>query len=164
VIEIETRSLKRIQMDEREAFEEYLARRNLRVTGERMIVLREIMKAPGHVDIEYLVERLRKQKKPVSRATIYRTLTHLVDSGLVQKILTGEGQARYEKMFGRPHHDHMICLGCGEIIEFTNDEIERLQDWVCRRRNFRIVSHTLQIKGFCSKCAVRAHPQGTKAR
>ena len=136
----------------REEFSAWLASKRLRVTGERMAVLEEVMRAPGHIDIDYLQERFRRLKRPVSRATIYRTLSHLVESGLVQRITTGEGQARYEPMLGRAHHDHMICLGCGEIIEFTNGEIERLQDWVCRKKKFSIVSHTLQIRGFCERC------------
>ncbi len=139
----------------KQEFAEWLASRKLRVTGERMAVLDEVMRANGHIDIDYVQEQFRKQKRPVSRATIYRTLSHLVQSGLVQKVLTGEGQARYEKMYGRQHHDHMICLGCGEIIEFTNDEIERLQDWVCHKKRFTIVTHTLQIKGFCEKCSAQ---------
>src|SRR5262245_45487470 len=130
-----------------EAFASWLASRKLRVTGERMAVLEEVLRARGHVDIDDLLERFRRLGRPVSRATIYRTLSHLVASGLVQKVATGEGQARYEPMLGRAHHDHMICLGCGEIIEFTNGEIERLQDWVCRRKGFTIVTHTLQIRG-----------------
>jgi len=137
----------------REEFAGWLASRRLRVTGERMAVLEAVMRAPGHIDIDYLQDRFRRLKRPVSRATIYRTLTHLVESGLVQRITTGEGQGRYEPMLGREHHDHMVCVGCGEILEFTSGEIERLQDWVCRKKKFAIVSHTLQIRGFCERCA-----------
>jgi len=141
-------------MEAREQFRHFLGNRGLRVTTERLAIFDEVMASPGHFDVETLLARLRKGKRRVSRATLYRTLGHLVDSGLVQKIETGEGLSRYEKMYGREHHDHMICVGCGSSIEFECEEIERLQDWVCRRNRFTLLGHTLQIKGLCRKCAV----------
>ena len=89
----------------------------------------------------------------MSRATLYRTLPHLVDAGLVHKIEMAEGQARYEPMFGRHHHDHLVCLECGRIIEFENRDIERLQEEICRRKKFIMTGHTHQIRGTCEICS-----------
>ena len=86
-------------------------------------------------------------------ATLYRTLARLVEAGLVHRIDMAKGQARYEPMVGRHHHDHMICLRCGSIFEFENRAIERIQAAVCRRRKFRLLEHTHQLRGLCSLCS-----------
>ena len=103
----------------------------------------------------------------VSRATLYRTLPRLVEAGLVHKVEMAEGQARYEPMFGRHHHDHMVCLGCGTIVEFESRDIERLQDEVCRRKKFRMTGHTHQIRGYCARCdraGAASAPRGSGPR
>jgi Fur family ferric uptake transcriptional regulator len=84
---------------------------------------------------------------------LYRTLARLVEAGLVHRIDMAKGQARYEPMFGRHHHDHMICLRCGKIIEFENREIERIQAAVCRRKKFHLLEHTHQLRGHCAACS-----------
>ncbi len=145
----------RAPLEGRRAFEEYLRGRSLRVTTERLAIFEHVMKTDGHFDVDTMLAALQRQRARVSRATLYRTLSHLLESGLVQKVQTGEGQARYEKMYGRHHHDHLICIGCGAIIEFENAEIERLQDWVCKIKKFTIVSHVHQIRGFCEDCSAR---------
>ena len=91
----------------------------------------------------------------MSRATIYRTLDHLIGSGLVRKtsLDTGQKMSFYENTLDRGHHEHMICLRCHRVIEFTSEEIERLQDALCDRHRFRPVRHTHQIMGYCSRCA-----------
>ena len=75
------------------------------------------------------------------------------------------GQARYEIMLGRHHHDHMICLGCGTILEFESPEVERIQEEVCRRKKFTMTGHSHQIRGYCEACAGsvrRTAPAGKK--
>ena len=89
----------------------------------------------------------------VSKATVYNTLDLLKDCGLVSKYRFAENSSRYEKAFGRPHHHHLICLKCGDIIEFVNEKLERIQDEVCREKRFESHSSTLQIFGTCPKCA-----------
>jgi Fur family ferric uptake transcriptional regulator len=132
-------------------FREYLAANNLRLTPERRAVLEVILSREGHFDAEELMRFLRRRRR-VSRATLYRTLDHLREAGLVKVHRFGRGQALYERNYGRKHHDHMVCNACGEVIEFVNDEIERLQDEVCRRAGFRSTSHVMQIFGVCREC------------
>jgi Fur family transcriptional regulator, ferric uptake regulator len=143
-------------MDAATRFSEYLARNRLRLTQERRTILEEMLQIRGHFDADQLLIHFRRKGRTVSRATLYRTLTRLVEAGLVHKIEMAQGQARYEIMFGRHHHDHMICLACGRIIEFESREIERAQEEVCRKKGFRMTGHMHQIRGFCSQCSSRA--------
>jgi Fur family ferric uptake transcriptional regulator len=142
-------------MDATARFTEYLSRKRLRLTRERRTILDEMARIEGHFDADNLLAHFNRRGRRVSRATLYRTLARLVDAGLVHKIEMAEGQARYEMMVGRHHHDHMICLACGTILEFESREIERIQEAICRRRGFRMTGHMHQIRGVCAACAAR---------
>jgi Fur family ferric uptake transcriptional regulator len=134
-------------------FAQYLSRHKLKMTRERRVILDHVLSVRGHFDVDDLLARLRRAGHAVSRATLYRNLPRLVDSGLVHKVEMAHGQARYELMIGRHHHDHMICLGCGQILEFESADVERIQVEVCRRKRFHMTGHTHQIRGYCESCA-----------
>jgi Fur family ferric uptake transcriptional regulator len=123
-----------------------------RATPERFAVLDAVLASHGHFDAESLYYRMVSDGVKVSRATVYNTLDLLQECGLVSKYRFAENTSRYEKAFGRPHHHHMICLSCGEIIEFVSAKLERLQKDVCEANNFYDQSSSLQIFGTCSKC------------
>ncbi len=123
-----------------------------RATQERNAILDAVMATQGHFDAEGLFYRLISNGVKVSRATVYNTLDLLQDCGLVSKYRFTENSSRYERSFGRPHHHHMICLECGDIIEFVNDKLARLQDEVCSEKNFSPQSSTVQIFGLCTRC------------
>jgi Fur family ferric uptake transcriptional regulator len=139
-------------MDAAARFSRYLATNRLRLTRERRGILEELLQIKGHFDADALLVHFRRKGRPASRATIYRTLARLVDAGLVHKIEMERGQAQYEVMVGRHHHDHMICVRCGRIVEFESREIERLQTEICRRKGFAMTGHMHQIRGHCSGC------------
>jgi len=124
----------------------------LRSTPERFAVLDAVLQSQGHFDAESLYYRMVTKGIKVSKATVYNTLELLQECGLVSKYRFAENTSRYEKAFGRPHHHHMICLECGDIIEFVNERLERIQDEMCAEKNFVPQSSTLQIFGACSKC------------
>ena len=128
------------------------AKHRLKMTRERRRILEKVLSLHGHFDVDQLLSLLKESGVKVSRATLYRTLPRLEEAGLVHKVEMGQGHARYEPMFGRHHHDHLVCLGCGTIFEFESREIERLQDEVCRKKKFRMTEHTHQIRGYCAKC------------
>jgi len=154
-------------MDAAARFSEFLARNRLRLTQERRTILDEMLQIRGHFDADSLLVHFRRKERPVSRATLYRTLARLVEAGLVHKIEMAEGQAQYEVMVGRHHHDHMICLECGRIVEFESRDIERLQEEICRRKGFRMTGHMHQIRGQCAACssgASRRSPAPPKRR
>ncbi len=138
-------------------FEGFLRTRGLKVTRERQGILRAILARQDHVDADTLVEQLRGSG--VSRATIYRTLDLLVQCGLVRRHNLGSNHAVYEASYGQEHHDHLVCLDCGRVIEFHCPDLEALQDSVCERHRFRPHQHNLQIFGVCEACQPRFDPQ-----
>ncbi len=124
----------------------------LRVTPERHAILDAVLQTQGHFDAEGLYYRLISSGMKISKATVYNTLELLQNAGLVSKYRFAEQTSRYEKAFGRPQHHHLICLECGDIIEFVNDRLEAIQAEVCEAKRFRPQSYSLQIFGTCSKC------------
>jgi len=133
-------------------FKKYLKSRGLKFTPERRNVLEGVVSILGHFDADRLYEKLHRRYKALSLATIYRTLPHLIASGLIREVLRSGSRLQYEKSFGYPHHDHLLCIKCGKILEFEDDEIERLQNSVCRRHNFKSIEYRLGIRGYCKVC------------
>lgn len=126
-----------------------------RSTPERFAILDAVLETQGHFDAEGLYYRLMSQGTRVSKATVYNTLEILKGCGLVAKYRFAEQTARYEKSFGQPHHHHLICLDCGDIIEVVSERLERIQDDVCSEKDFTPQSSTFQIFGTCAKCRKR---------
>ena len=124
----------------------------LRATPERFAVLDAVLRSQGHFDAEGLYYRIVTSGVKISKATVYNTLDLLLSCGLVSKYRFADNISRYEKAFGRPQHHHLICLECGDIIEFVNERLERIQDEVCSEKTFLAQSSSLQIFGTCSKC------------
>jgi len=141
--------------EEGRKFREFLATRGLRMTREREVILDAVLDTHDHFDVERLYIELRRRERFVSRATVYRTLHLLVESGLVDRARFGTDAFSYEQMHGREHHDHMVCNRCGSVIEFVSSEIERLQDLACAAHDFLPQSHRLTIFGLCSGCVRR---------
>jgi Fur family ferric uptake transcriptional regulator len=137
--------------DPRARLSRFIAERGLKQSRQRDTVAEAFFAATGHVSAEELVERARAVDGRVSVATVYRTLKLLGESGLATARDFGEGQTRWEAALGR-HHDHLVCTRCGVIVEFANDEIERLQARVARQRGFEVESHRLELYGRCAEC------------
>ena len=134
-------------------FTELLKRNNLKYTKQREIILECLYNNNEHLTPE-LLHDLIQEKFPdikVGIATVYRTLSLLEDSKMVTSISFGAAGKKYE-LDNKRHHDHMICTHCGTIIEFVDDDIERLQEEVARKFNFKITTHTMQIYGTCQAC------------
>jgi len=123
----------------------YLKENQLRFTGERLIILEEIFAFPNHFDAEQLFIHIRKKHQQISRATVYRTLDLLHKIGIVKKENLGHGFASYELAMDRPHHDHIICVECGKVIEFVDEVIEKRQREICEKHNAEMLRHQLQI-------------------
>ncbi len=132
----------------------YLNENNLKLTTERQIVLNAVFSIHNHFDVEELYYHIKRknQKKHVSRATIFRTLPLLIKSGLIKDALRCQGRNYYEHTFGHNHHDHLLCVKCGKIIEFEDQKIEKLQEKVCKKYGFYPIEHRLGIKGYCINC------------
>ena len=144
-------------MDDRlKAIEAFIRSRGLKLTAPRRRVVLKLLEVKGHVAADELLELLRKGRTPVSKATVYRTLALVSQSGLIDGHDFDSGRRVYEPMVGRAHHDHMYCIHCGKVIEFQEEAIERLQDMVVARHRFTPVYHSHKIFGYCSGCRDKA--------
>ena len=134
------------------SYNDYLAKKGLKSTRQRDVIVREFFKKHQHLTVEELWARVRQEDPKIGYATVYRTLKLLTESGLAHKREFGGGQARFEHITDH-HHDHLICVGCGAIIEFEDDRIEEMQEKVCRKHKFKLLYHKLEMYGHCDKCA-----------
>jgi Fur family ferric uptake transcriptional regulator len=139
-----------------EALCAYIAQKGLKRSRQRDRVAQVFFATQGHVTVEELVARVRRDDPRVSVATVYRTMKLLSDCGLATGRQFGDGQTRYEPTSGREHHDHLICTGCGAIVEFANERIESLQALVARSHGFEVESHKLELYGRCARCRTPA--------
>lgn len=138
--------------DVEKVFRDYVQSKGLKFTPERQTILNHVFESHGHFEAEELLIDMRKDNKRVSKATIYRTLSLLVNSGLLREVIFGEKHAHYEHVYGHEHHEHLVCLGCGKIIEFTDERIEKFQEEICIENKFKAESHKFQIMGYCEDC------------
>ena len=133
-------------------FKEALKKEGLKYTPQRTAVLEEIIKDKGHRESEEIYLALNKRGQHVSRATVYRTMDILVNNGFARKMNLGDGRARYESKINSPHHDHLVCMDCGLVVEFMDQQIEDLQDKIAIQYNFQLKRHIHQLFGLCKKC------------
>lgn len=138
--------------DAEKRFVEFLKEKSLKYTSQRRAILLEAFRAPGHFTADELLEVAKGRDKTISKATLYRTLSLLTQSRLLEEQDFGSGKKSYERLLGHAHHDHLICVRCHKILEFENADIERLQDEEARRRGFKIVFHSHRLFGFCKEC------------
>ena len=117
----------------------------LRYTNQREAIWREINSSREHRNADEIYFSVLKKGTKVSRATVYRTIDVLVKHGLVKKIDGVENGSLYENKLDRKHHDHMICIETGKIIEFYNKELENLQDQIAKKKGYKIVRHVHQL-------------------
>jgi Fur family ferric uptake transcriptional regulator len=136
-------------------FKNFLKDRGLRFTAERKAILEAITLIDGHYDVESLFAWLKNKNKQISIATIYRAVPLFVESGIIKEAITKDDRSHYESLYGKEHHDHLICIKCGTIIEFKDESIERLQNLVCKQFNFKPLEHKLSIRGYCAKCQIK---------
>ena len=135
-----------------DSFRNILRKEGFNVTPQRIAVLEEIIKDKGHRESEEIYLALKKKGQHVSRATVYRTMDILVNNGFARKMNLGDGRARYESKVNSPHHDHLVCMDCGLIVEFMDQKIEDLQDEIAIQYEFQLKRHIHQLFGLCKEC------------
>jgi len=134
----------------KERWRSYIQDRRLNTTSQREAIVEQFLRTRDHISIDELLTKVRKRHPKVGYATVYRTLKLLVDSGLAVERQFGDGQARYEVV--GDHHDHLICVKCGLILEFEDDEIERLQDKIAQRLGgFTVIRHRHELYALCPR-------------
>ena len=117
----------------------------LRYTVQRQAIWDEIRKSNEHRDAEDIYLKLKSNGVRVSRATVYRTIDVLVKNRLVRKMDVGDGRSLFEPRLDDKHHDHMICLETGDIVEFFDEELENLQDRIAKKYGYKVVRHVHQL-------------------
>jgi len=128
----------------------------LKFTSQREAILQTLYNHPQHFTSEnlYLLVKKNYAKLNIGIATVYRTLSLLEENGLVSSISLGTQGKKFE-IANKPHHDHLICEGCGEIIEFENPKIEQLQEKVAKENGFLLTNHLMQLYGICKTCQTK---------
>lgn len=121
-----------------------------KITNQRKKIILEVLRKGGHLSADELYNLIRKKTKNIGYATVYRTLKIMKDTGIIRAREFGDGRARFEIELS--HHDHMICIKCKKVIEFECKEIERYQEEVSSKSNFKMITHKLEIYGLCSNC------------
>lgn len=135
-------------------FSDYLEQRQLKYTPERRRILREVLSLHFHFEADELYFALReKGGHRISRATVYRTLPLLEESGLIRRVIFIDKHTHYEQVYGHKHHEHLICLSCGAVIDFYNQSLEKTLDEVSQKNAFTPVAHKLEITGYCKECS-----------
>jgi len=132
-------------MENIELLVEALRKEGLRFTEQRKFIWDEITSSDDHREAEDIFLSLRKKNINVSRATVYRTIDVLVKNNLVRKLDIGDAPSKYENKIDSHHHDHMICLETGDIIEFYNEELENLQDEIAKKHGYKVIKHVHQL-------------------
>ena len=120
------------------------ATKGMRLTEQRRVIARVLATAGDHPDVEELYRRCSAVDEHISISTVYRTVKLFEDAGIIERHDFRDGRARYEQM-PETHHDHLINLRTGEVIEFQSEEIERLQAEIARRLGYRLVDHRLEL-------------------
>ena len=138
--------------EEKEVFAAYLIKNRLKRSEQREVILDTFLRAERHLSVDDLLQLVQKRRSDIGRTTVYRTLKLLQSAGLAEELVV-HGQTYFERVYKRQLHDHFICNGCGDIIEFENDDIERLQEEVAAEIGFVIEGHRHQIYGQCRRCA-----------
>ena len=120
--------------------------KGMRMTEQRRVIAEVLSIAEDHPDVEEVYRRASKIDDRISIATVYRTVRLFEDAGILEKHDFRDGRARYEQA-SEEHHDHLIDLHSGEVIEFRNEDIEKLQEFVARELGYKLVDHRLELYG-----------------
>ena len=120
--------------------------RGLRMTDQRRTIAHVLEDAADHPDVEELYARASAIDPRISIATVYRTVKLFEEAGILERVEFGDGRARYEDA-ERDHHDHLIDMNSGEVVEFYDEEIEKLQEAIARRLGYKLIDHRMELYG-----------------
>jgi Fur family ferric uptake transcriptional regulator len=129
-----------------DTIEDRCAQKGLRMTEQRRVIARVLEGSDDHPDVEDLYARASAEDPRISIATVYRTVKLFEEAGILEKLEFGDGRARYEDA-ERDHHDHLIDMNSGEVIEFVDPEIEALQEKIAEKLGYRLKGHRLELYG-----------------
>ncbi len=133
-------------------FKARISGEGLKATKQRDEILAIFLNSPGHRSLSQIYAQVAKVNPKIGYVTVYRTLKLLARLGLATQRKFADGETRYEPASEGSHHDHLICLDCGKIIEFEDQALETLQKGIARRHRFRISHHRMELYGRCREC------------
>ena len=128
-------------------FRRYLQGQKLKFTPERAMILDAVLRQTGLFEAEKLIGEVEKLGHRASRATIYRTLSHLQDAGILKQVFFDNKQSHFEVIVGRKTYDYLICVASGRVVEFSSEKLRRLRDEICHEHGFEPLSHQFHIFG-----------------
>jgi Fur family ferric uptake transcriptional regulator len=136
----------------KQKFMGFLERKGLRITSQRQAIIEAVFSTDQHFTAEQLLEWSRQRDASVSRATVYRTLPLLTESGLVREMDFGKDYKFYDPNYAdHPNHSHIICQDCERIVEFESDKIDKLESEISHKLGFEVKAQRLQITGTCEE-------------
>ncbi|EHP46366.1 transcriptional repressor [Odoribacter laneus] len=136
----------------KEIFTAYLQKKGCRKTPERYAILEEIYSRPEHFDVEAIFVAMNKKNYRVSRATIYNTIELLLDCNLVIKHQFKNNTAQFERAYNNDRHEHLICLKCGKVEEFSDNRLDEITEYIAEKRNFSVHHRLMYVYGICKSC------------
>lgn len=131
---------------------QYMSTHSLKSTRQRDLIVQLFFDMTDHVSVEELYEQAKGKDPNIGFATVYRTMKMLTQSGLAHERNFGDGRARFENTYEGEHHDHMICMECGEITEFDNEDLNSIKHEIAQRKGFKLHHHKMELYGICRKC------------
>ena len=134
-------------------FKALVSVKGLKATKQREEILRVFLRSHGHRNLAQIYAQVAKANPKIGYATVYRTLKLLTRLGFAIERKFADGEARYEPVGEGSHHDHLICLDCGKILEFENDALETLQNGIAKYYHFEIFHHRMELYGRCADCS-----------
>jgi Fur family ferric uptake transcriptional regulator len=145
-------------------FHQLLKQKGLKFTRQRDEILRVFMASSSHLSVDEVYQQVRQRNPRIGYATVYRTLKLMADSGWASSRQFGDRMSRFEHRTEGEHHDHLICLVCGKIVEFESERIEALQSRIAHQEGFRIFDYKLELYGHCPACGAQKEEAGLKRR
>jgi Fur family ferric uptake transcriptional regulator len=139
-------------LETKSLFIQYLKQKNLKWSKQRESVVDLFLSAQRHISTEELYQLVIKQFPQIGYSTVHRTLKLLSECGLVSERKFGDRYTRFELKHKDQHHDHFICIKCGNIVEFECKEIEKMQEALAKERGFKVTHHKLELYGLCRNC------------
>lgn len=133
-------------------FLSYMNRHGLNTTSQRKTIAEAFFGLPGHHSLEEFYQHISGMDSTIGLTTVYRTLKLLCDAGLASEIQFSDNITRFEVVTPHKHHDHMICLNCGKIIEICDQRIENLQKEIASSNGFKLQGHSHNLYGICAEC------------
>lgn len=136
-------------------FMKFMADNGLNITNQRKLIAESFFELSGHHSLEEFYRLIAQQDPGIGQTTVYRTLKLLCDAGLANDIQFSDNITRYEVNRPNEHHDHLICLNCGRIVEISDNRIEALQKEIAADNGFILTGHSHNLYGYCSACSLK---------